>query len=118
MNDNVLPLRIRNQEVPPREDRDWVTGPELTTEAGITYRQCDYWTRTGLLTVLGDATPGQGNYRRYPADQIARARAIADLLDAGISLQTIRDVIDQLVDEHQVTVGHITFTYQPGGDAA
>lgn len=119
MTSNVHHLRIRNHEVPPREDRDWVTSAELTIDAGISYRQCDYWTRTGLLVPVGEATPGNGNWRRYAEDQVVRAQALRDLLDAGVSLVTCRDVVDQLVEVGHVDVGHITLIHHPnGGDAA
>lgn len=63
--------------------------------------------------------PGHGYPRYYDAAQVHRARTLRDLLDAGVSLQTCRRVIDQITYAGQVTVGHITFTYNPaGGDAA
>lgn len=117
--DVVRHVTFNANNVPARDDRDWVTGHELCNEAGITYRQCDYWTRTDLLIPVEEATPGSGHLRRYPEDQVTRASVLADLLDAGVSLPICREVIDQLVDEHTVTVGHITFTHHPaGGDAA
>lgn len=113
----VHELPVKRRDIPVRDERDWVTAIELCTEAGITYRQLDYWTRTDLLTPLTEALPGSGHFRIYSETELARALALRDLLDAGISLQVIRDVIDQVLAEGQVQVGHITFTYQPEGAA-
>lgn len=99
--------------IPPRDERDWVTTSELIDEARITYRQADYWTRTGVITPLDKARPGSGIVRRYSVDQIARASAYADLLDAGVSLTVARLVIDQLLATGQATHGHVTFHLNP-----
>jgi len=117
---NVLRLPLgSNQPRPNREDRDWVTGPELCTEAGITYRQLDYWTRTNLLTPLDAVEPGSGHLRRYAEDQVNRTRTLRLLLDAGVSLVTCRQVIDQVVETGQVTVGAVTLTlHHSTGDPA
>lgn len=105
--------------VPPRDERDWVFSTELQAEAAITYRRLDYWTRTGLLQPLHeDITPGTGHVRRYPVDQVERARAIATLLDAGVSLPVCRQVIDDLVATGHATSGQLTFVLTPTGDTA
>jgi len=103
----VATIHARN--VPDRTDRDWVTGPELVAEADITYRQADYWTRTGLLTPIDEPTPGSGHLRRYPDDQVDRARALATLLEAGVSLTTCRAVIDEVLATGSATHQHVTF---------
>jgi DNA-binding transcriptional MerR regulator len=112
--DNIrhLPWRSATQ-IPPREDRDWVTSTELVEESGISYRQADYWTRTGLISPLEAANPGSGCIRRFPGHELERARVIADLLTAGISLQIIRQVIDQVTEHHAVRLGAITITHHP-----
>jgi DNA-binding transcriptional MerR regulator len=75
-----------------------VTAMAIVQRAGITYRQLDYWTRTGLLhTVARPAYATSGTDRHYPLDQLHRAATLRWLLDAGISLQTCRAVIDDLL---------------------
>jgi DNA-binding transcriptional MerR regulator len=116
---NVLP--IRTTQLPPRAERDWVSAQELVAEAGITYRQFDYWCRTGLLSALkATATaryaaksanePGSGYVRWFGADQLAKAVTIRRLLDAGIQLSTVRDVIDQVLAEGHYDVGPVRIT--------
>nr|WP_232523700.1 MerR family transcriptional regulator [Nocardioides sp. MAH-18] len=106
------------QPLPPREDRGWVTTSELIDETSVTYRQVDYWLRTGLLATLEDIHPGTGWTRRLPADQIPRARAIHQLLHAGVSLQVIRQIIDDFVTTGRATSEGITFVLEQTGDPA
>lgn len=115
MNDaTVLPLPFHSgEQIPTREERAWVTSQELLEDAGISYRQLDYWTRTGLLTPIDGATPGSGYLRRYREDQVIKARGIRALLDAGVSLQTIRDVIDEVLAAGHVDIGPVTITHHP-----
>lgn len=106
MNDaNVyhLPSTLNQAHVPPRADRDWVTGSELINSAGITWRQLDYWARTGLLTPLDHTILGG-----FHEAQVDRARAIKQLLDAGISPTTIRRHLDDFVTTGRIEVGPIT----------
>lgn len=63
-----------------------VTSNELIQRSGISYRQLDHWTRTGRLHASTAAEPGSGNARFYPASEIAVARLIKRLLDAGMQI--------------------------------
>jgi len=63
---------------------------------GITYRQLDYWARTGLVTPSVRAADGSGTHRLYSFEDLVELRVIKRLLDAGISLQKIRDAIGYL----------------------
>lgn len=69
-------------------------GPEACGLAGITYRQLDYWARTGLAEPSIRAAHGSGTQRLYSRHDVIKLAAIAELLNAGISLQGIRHVID------------------------
>ena len=51
--------------------------------AGITVRRLDTWTVKGWLQTAGDATPGSGNYRRWPEAEIAVGARIAQLIHIG-----------------------------------
>ena len=85
----------------------------LTIRAGISYRQCDYWTRTGLLTAVGEDTPGTGHVRTYADEQATRAATIKALLDAGLSLQAIRVRIDEFLTAGQMDIGPFTLAVTP-----
>lgn len=105
-------------DLPPRDDRDWITTSELINEIPhLTYRRIDYWIRTGLLTTLDDPTPGTGWTRRLAEDQVTRVRVIAALLEAGVQLPTIRLIVDELVATGRATSGAVTFALDPNGAA-
>jgi DNA-binding transcriptional MerR regulator len=71
-------------------------GPTVNKLVGITYRQLDYWTRTGLVTPSVRAAGGSGSHRLYSFEDVVELRVIKRLLDAGISLQKIREAIGYL----------------------
>ena len=64
--------------------------------AGITYRQLDYWARTGLVTPSVRDASGSGTQRLYGFRDILMLKLVKRLLDTGISLQNIRTAISQL----------------------
>ena len=64
--------------------------------AGISYRQLDYWARTGLVVPSVRAATGSGSQRLYSFRDIVVLKVVKRLLDAGVSLQNIRKAIDQL----------------------
>ncbi|MDR1387824.1 MAG: MerR family transcriptional regulator [Propionibacteriaceae bacterium] len=80
----------------PLPDNVGFRGPVACKAAGITYRQLDYWARTGLVVPeVRDAT-GSGTQRLYSFRDLLLLKVIRRLLDAGISLQQIRTAIDHL----------------------
>ncbi len=76
---------------------DGFRGPVVCKIVGITYRQLDYWARTGLLTPsMSPEGTGSGTRRLYSYQDIVRLRVIKQLLDAGVSLQKTRRAIQCL----------------------
>jgi DNA-binding transcriptional MerR regulator len=71
-------------------------GPVACNAAGITYRQLDYWARTGLVVPEVRGATGSGTQRLYSFRDILILKVIKRLIDAGISLQQIRTAIDHL----------------------
>ena len=70
--------------------------PEAKRIAGITYRQLDYWTRTGLVTPSVKDAHGSGSQRLYSFQDLATLRVIKKLLDTGVSLQRVRKAVEHL----------------------
>ena len=68
-------------------------GPTACNAAGITYRQLDYWARTGLVEPSVRSATGSGSQRLYSFRDILILKVIKRLLDAGISLQQIRTAV-------------------------
>ncbi|WP_308426518.1 MerR family transcriptional regulator [Nocardia camponoti] len=70
--------------------------PSACQVAGITYRQLDYWARTGLVVPSIRGAAGSGSQRLYSFKDILVLKIVKRLLDAGISLQNIRIAVDHL----------------------
>ena len=71
-------------------------GPVAHKVAGITYRQLDYWARTGLVVPEIRGASGSGSQRLYSFRDILLLRVVKRFLDVGISLQQIRVAIEHL----------------------
>ena len=71
-------------------------GPVAQRVAGITYRQLDYWARTGLVVPEIRAAGGSGTQRLYSFRDVLLLRVVKRLLGIGISLQQIRLAINHL----------------------
>lgn len=71
-------------------------GPVACAAVGITYRQLDYWARTGLLQPSVRAAKGSGSQRLYSFKDILVLKIVKKLLDAGVSLQQVRTAVTQL----------------------
>lgn len=64
--------------------------PQVTKLVGISYRQLDYWARTGLVTPSIQDAVGSGTQRLYSFQDLVLLKSIKELLDTGLSLQKIR----------------------------
>ncbi len=71
-------------------------GPTACSAAGITYRQLDYWARTGLVEATVRTAGGSGTQRLYSFRDVLLLKVIKRLLDAGVSLQQIRTAVHHL----------------------
>jgi DNA-binding transcriptional MerR regulator len=68
-------------------------GPTACAAAGITYRQLDYWARTGLVEPTVRPAHGSGSQRLYSFRDILVLKIVKRLLDTGVSLQQIRTAV-------------------------
>jgi len=71
-------------------------GAQVCTVVGITYRQLDYWARTGLLRPSITDASGSGTKRRYSYNDVVELKVIKRLLDAGMKLQQARQAVECL----------------------
>lgn len=78
------------------------SGPQVCTVVGVTYRQLDYWARTGLLTPTLAEASGSGSKRRYSYHDVVSLKVIKQLLDAGLSLQAARRAVECLRNDLDV----------------
>jgi len=75
--------------VSPEELEIGYRGATACSAAGITYRQLDYWARTGLVEPGIRTASGSGTQRLYGFRDILVLKIVKRLLDAGVSLQPI-----------------------------
>lgn len=71
-------------------------GATACVAAGITYRQLDYWARTGLVEPSIKGAAGSGSQRLYGFRDILVLKIVKRLLDTGVSLQNIRTAVEHL----------------------
>ena len=74
-----------NDDVSPLPSDTGYRGPTACSAAGITYRQLDYWARTGLVEPTVRGASGSGSQRLYSFRDILILKVIKRLLDAGLS---------------------------------
>ncbi len=80
----------------PEESEIGYRGATACAAAGITYRQLDYWARTGLVEPSVRNATGAGTQRLYGFRDILVLKIVKRLLDAGVSLQNIRTAVEHL----------------------
>ena len=83
-------------------------GQVACSAAGITYRQLDYWARTGLVEPTVREASGSGTSRLYSFRDILVLRVVKGLLDAGVSLANIRTAIATLRERGVADLAEIT----------
>ena len=83
-------------------------GPTACSAAGITYRQLDYWARTGLVEPSIRTAAGSGSQRLYSFTDILVLKVVKRLLDTGVSLQNIRTAVSHLRERGVDDLAQIT----------
>jgi DNA-binding transcriptional MerR regulator len=83
-------------------------GPTACAAAGITYRQLDYWARTGLVEPSVRTAHGSGTQRLYSFRDILILKVVKRLLDTGVSLQNIRAAVNHLREHGTADLTQIT----------
>ena len=83
-------------------------GPTACAAAGITYRQLDYWARTGLVEPGVRGANGSGSQRLYGFRDILVLKVVKRLLDTGVSLANIRTAVSYLRERGVEDLAQIT----------
>ncbi len=92
----------------PEEMEIGYRGATACSAAGISYRQLDYWARTGLVEPSIRTASGSGTQRLYGFRDILVLKIVKRLLDAGVSLQNIRTAVDHLRNRGVTELERIT----------
>ncbi|KOG55087.1 MerR family transcriptional regulator [Streptomyces virginiae] len=82
----------------PEPEQVGYRGPTACAAAGITYRQLDYWARTGLVEPSVRANYGSGTQRLYSFRDVVVLKIVKRFLDTGVALQNIRTAVQHLQD--------------------
>ncbi|SDC18071.1 MerR HTH family regulatory protein [Sanguibacter gelidistatuariae] len=85
-----------DEDLPSRNESIGYRGPTACRAAGITYRQLDYWARTGLVEPTVRSATGSGTHRLYSFRDVLVLKVVKRLLDTGVSLQQIRTAVVHL----------------------
>lgn len=88
------------------------SGTQTAKVVGITYRQLDYWARTELVRPSLLDAAGSGSRRQYSYRDLLELRMIKSLLDAGIKLESVREVFTFLRAhaKSDITSAHIVIS--------
>lgn len=100
--------RLFDDDLPELSEDIGYRGPAACSAAGITYRQLDYWARTGLVEPSVRGAAGSGSQRLYGFRDILVLKVVKRLLDTGVSLQQIRVAIQYLRERGVEDLAQIT----------
>ena len=73
-----------------------IGGLRASRIVGVKYRTLDSWLRTGILPETATPAQGKGSSRGFSLIDLVRARAVAYLRGAGVSMQMIRKALTEL----------------------
>ena len=96
------------EDLPRLDDEAGYRGPTACRAAGITYRQLDYWARTGLVEPSVRNATGSGTQRLYSFRDVLVLKVVKRLLDTGVSLQQIRGAVGHLRERGVDDLARIT----------
>jgi DNA-binding transcriptional MerR regulator len=96
------------EDLPELDEQVGYRGPIACRAAGITYRQLDYWARTGLVEPSVRPATGSGTQRLYSFRDILVLKVVKRLLDTGVSLQQIRVAVSHLRERGVEDLAQIT----------
>lgn len=83
-----------------------MNGPEAAKRLGISYRQLDYWCRTGHVSEQKAERHGSGRSRTFTRAEMARLTHLTRLVHLGLEPRRAAELLDSasalIVDEHLV----------------
>lgn len=104
----------------------YFSAKEVVDLSGVTYRQLDYWVRTGVVHVT-IGTVGGSRRRLFSFSDVVEVRAVRTFVASGVRLSTVRRAVDRLRLEMSsttsmasvrlVTDGRQLFRFEPATDS-
>ncbi len=105
---NRAPAQAAGKPADPVGETVGYRGPTACAAAGITYRQLDYWARTGLVEPSVRPAYGSGTQRLYSFRDVVVLKIVKRLLDTGVSLQNIRTAVQHLASRELPDLAQMT----------
>ncbi|MEV0600643.1 MerR family transcriptional regulator [Streptomyces sp. NPDC050315] len=105
---NRAPAQAAGKPAGPVGETVGYRGPTACAAAGITYRQLDYWARTGLVEPSVRPAYGSGTQRLYSFRDVVVLKIVKRLLDTGVSLQNIRTAVQHLASRELPDLAQMT----------
>ncbi|WP_328539929.1 MerR family transcriptional regulator [Streptomyces sp. NBC_00344] len=102
------PYPLHGSAAEPTTDTVGYRGPTACAAAGITYRQLDYWARTGLVEPSVRPAHGSGSQRLYSFKDVVVLKVVKRFLDTGVALQNIRTAVQHLQDRDAGDLDRVT----------
>jgi hypothetical protein len=102
---NVITFPNNRPDSPPGT----VEALDIVNATGLTYRQVDYWARTGLLHSLprpAHATSGTPRY--FPTSELSVAHLMHQLVNDGLLPKAAHDHARRLLERGTTAIGGIT----------
>jgi DNA-binding transcriptional MerR regulator len=84
-----------------------LTSSQILAVVGCSYRQLDYWCRTGLVNRENTNGPGTGHWRTFSRAEALRILAVSELSAAGLTISRIREIDPDVIE---VIKGAVTIT--------
>jgi len=91
------------------------SGPQVCRLTGVTYRQLDYWDRTGLVQPSLVPATGSGSKRLYAYKDILEVKVIKSLLDSGLHLIRARQAVECLRQNLEAELGSASLVLGENG---
>lgn len=89
--------------LPQKKPPNSLTASEvLDAVPGMSYKQLDFWTRTGRIKALPRTGRGSGYYNRYAPDQVALAKRMLHLIELGFTVHAAEKFANDKMEVHEI----------------
>jgi len=108
--------------MPRTQNRDLRARDVMRVVPGLKYQTLNYWIASGLVEASAAPGRGRGADRKFTTDDVLAIRLVKELRAAGLSLQSIRKVVQQLRGRNREALRHpltsTTLVFCPAAETA
>lgn len=77
-----------------------ISAMDLAVEAGVTYRQFDYWVEQGFVHAKDEDRPGSGNHRSFSGVEAEICLLMARLVSVGFTPTKAAEIARSMIKNH------------------